>query len=80
MTFYFVYCSPGYTCFFAISDCEALLKYQAEHMRFVTDFEVAFDNNTAERAIQMTKTKMKFSVCFRSELSMGNFFIIRSPV
>ncbi|MGL5041776.1 MAG: IS66 family transposase [Culicoidibacterales bacterium] len=59
---------------------DRLLKYQAEHMRFVTDFEVAFDNNMAERAIRMTKTKMKVSGCFRSESGTENFFIIRSLI
>ncbi|MGL5042968.1 MAG: IS66 family transposase [Culicoidibacterales bacterium] len=53
---------------------ERLLKYQEEHMRFVTDFEVAFDNNMAARAIRMTETKMKVSGYFRSELSRDFFF------
>ncbi|MGL5041520.1 MAG: IS66 family transposase [Culicoidibacterales bacterium] len=54
---------------------DRLLKYQAEHMRFVTDFEVAFDNNMAERAIRMTKTKMKVSGCFRSESGRRTFLL-----
>lgn len=59
---------------------DRLLKFQEEHMRFVTNFNVDFDNNMAERAIRMTKTKMKVSGCFRSESGLSQFFILRSVV
>jgi len=50
------------------------------HLRFITDFRVAFDNNIAERSLRMAKTKMKVSGPFRSEQAMESFFNARSII
>lgn len=55
-----------------------LLEYKKEHLVFVTKMEVPFDNNLAEQAIRMIKTKLKVSGCFRGKDKGNNFAIIRS--
>lgn len=57
---------------------ERLLEYREEHLLFVKDFNVPFDNNMAERALRLIKTKKNVSGGFRSKNLAENFCNIRS--
>jgi len=59
---------------------ERLIEYKDEHLRFIKNFKVPFDNNSAERALRMIKTKIKVSGGFRSENGSNSFAIIRSVI
>jgi len=41
-------------------------KYKEEHLRFVSNPEIPFDNNQAERDLRMMKAKSNISGCFRA--------------
>ena len=53
-------------------------EYAKEHLRFVCDSNVPFDNNQAERDLRMIKAKIKISGCFRSDEGAEAFANIKS--
>lgn len=42
-----------------------LKKYKSNHLLFLKDFSIAYDNNLSERDLRKCKTKQKVSGCFR---------------
>jgi hypothetical protein len=46
--------------------CPRLVEYKDEHLLFIRDFSVPFDNNAAERALRGIKSKTKMSGGFRT--------------
>jgi len=53
-------------------------EYKAEHLRFVSNTDVPFDNNQAERDLRMIKAKIKISGCFRADDGDEIFAAIKS--
>lgn len=55
-----------------------LKKYKDNHLLFLDDFDVAFDNNMSERDLRFFKTKTKVSGCFRSLEGCNTFAKVAS--
>jgi transposase len=57
-----------------------LKERQADYLRFMTDDQVPFTNNQAERDLRMMKLQMKISGCFRTVVGAEDFARIRSYI
>ena len=55
-----------------------LREYKMQHLRFLSDRNVPFDNNQAERDLRMIKAKTKISGCFRSDDGDGVFAALKT--
>ena len=55
-------------------------EYKQEHLRFLTNFEVPFDNNDSERSVRFFKNKLKVAGCFRSVEGAMNYAKIASLI
>lgn len=55
-------------------------EYKEEHLRFLANFEVPFDNNGSERGARFFKGKLKVAGCFRSEEGAENYAKIASII
>ena len=55
-----------------------LEEYKENHLLFIKDFDVPFDNNPGERALRMIKSKTKISGGFKTQEGAQTFAKIRS--
>jgi len=55
-----------------------LKEYKTQHLLFLSDRTVPFDNNQAERDLRMIKAKTKISGCFRSDDGDSIFAMLKS--
>lgn len=57
-----------------------LLEYADQHLLFVNDFDVPFDNNNAEHGARFMKSKLKSAGCFRSEQGADDYARVASLI
>ena len=57
-----------------------LKKYKKNHLHFIEDFDIPFDNNPSERDIRIFKIKTKVSGGFRSMKGIESFVNILSVI
>lgn len=57
-----------------------LKKYKENHLLFIYDFSVPFDNNLSERDLRHVKSKIKISGCFRSLEGLQNYLNVKSII
>ena len=57
-----------------------LKKYKENHLMFIYDFKISYDNNMAERDLRHVKSKQKISGCFRSKEGQQNYLDIKSII
>ena len=55
-----------------------LKKYKSNHLMFLEDFSMPFDNNLSERDLRYIKMKLKVCGTFRSELGQETYLNIKS--
>src|SRR5574344_3097431 len=55
-----------------------LEEYKENHLLFIKNFDVPFDNNRAETSLRMIKTKTKVSGGFKTETGANTFAKVRS--
>ena len=57
-----------------------LKKYRKNHLLFIEDFDIPFDNNLSERELRHVKTKQKISGTFRSIENLQKYLDIKSLI
>ena len=57
-----------------------LKKYKENHLIFIYDFSMPFDNNLSERELRHVKCKQKISGFFKSKEGLQNYLDIKSLI
>ena len=57
-----------------------LKKYKENHLIFIYDFDMPFDNNLSERELRHVKCKQKISGFFKSKKGLQNYLDIKSLI
>ena len=61
-------------------DNDRLKKYKENHLMFLYDFNVPFDNNLSERDLRHVKVKQKISGYFNSFNGIKNYLNVKSII
>lgn len=59
---------------------DRLKKYKSNHLLFIENFEIPFDNNLSERELRHVKSKQKISGHFKSIEGVQNYLDIKSII